>query len=212
VDRSRGDNVQGILGAIGPFWAAHFGQNGGWDESRGARIFFCGNPDDFSATLQRPIFTKFGRVPWMNPGRHFRKFHFKRHLPSKSEIASRSNRHLTQSRLQVMGFTAERYRLLRVVVEGPGCFRGRSTFLYDVRLRRYGASKFPNFRILAYFPHQIQCKCRVRHWCWRSVYVRNNDLGMFSVCPHTKPLKSTFRRPAYSPGVTSQNDYDFSMW
>ena len=32
-------------------------------------------------------------------------------------------------------------------------FRDRSTFLYDVRLRSYGASKLPNFRNLAYFPH-----------------------------------------------------------
>jgi len=44
------------------FWArsAHFGQNGGWDESRAARVFLCGNPEDLSATSQRPIFTKFG--------------------------------------------------------------------------------------------------------------------------------------------------------
>jgi len=41
---------------------------------------------------------------------------------------------------------------------------------YDVRLRCYGASKLPNFWILAYFPH-------------------------------TKPLKSTFRWPAYSQGL-----------
>ena len=46
------------------FWArlAHFEQNGGWDESRGARVFMCGrpNPYDLSVTSQRPIFTKFG--------------------------------------------------------------------------------------------------------------------------------------------------------
>jgi len=34
-----------------------------------------------------------------------------------------------------------------------------------------------------------------------------SDFGLFS---HTKRLKSTFRWPAYSPGVISQNDYDFS--
>ena len=34
VDRSRADNVQGILGAISPFWP-----NGGWDESRETRVF-----------------------------------------------------------------------------------------------------------------------------------------------------------------------------
>ena len=72
-------------------------------------------------------------------------------LLPKSGIDSRSNRHLTQSRLQVIGCTAERYCLLLVVVQGPGSFRVRSTFLYDVRLRSYGTSKLPNFRILAYF-------------------------------------------------------------
>ena len=52
VDRSRGDNVQTILGAISPFWAKW-----GWDNSRGALVFFlCGNPDDLSGTSQRPIF------------------------------------------------------------------------------------------------------------------------------------------------------------
>ena len=30
--------------------------------------------------------------------------------------------------------------------------------------------------------------------------------------PHTKPLKRTFQWPACSPGLTSQNDYDFSIW
>jgi len=95
----------------------------------------------------------------------FEHFHFRGHFPLKSEIESRSNRHFTQSRLHVTRRS----------------FRDRSTFLYDVRLRSYGASKLPNFRILAYLPN-------------------------------TKPLKRTFRRPAYSPGVTSQNDSDFSMW
>jgi len=37
----------------------------------------------------------------------------------KSEIESRSNRHITQSRLQVTGCTVERYCLLHVVVQGP---------------------------------------------------------------------------------------------
>ena len=62
----------------------------------------------------------------------------------------------------------------------PGSVPGLSTFLYDVRLWSYGASKLPNFRILAYFLH-------------------------------TKRLKRTFRWPAYNPGVTSQNDSDFSV-
>jgi len=36
---------------------------------------------------------------------------------------------------------------------GPRSFADRSTFLYDVRLLSYWASKLPNFRLLAYFPH-----------------------------------------------------------
>jgi len=65
---------------------------------------------------------------------------------------SPSNRHLTQSMLQVTWCTAERYCLLRVLVQGPGSFAYLVDFLYDARLRSYGASKLPNFRILAYFP------------------------------------------------------------
>ena len=145
------------------FWvcSAHFGQNGGWDESCGAQIFLCGKPHNLLATsqLQRPIskiFTlgviapKIWNQKWVKQAPHYR--------------------------LQVTGCTEERYYILHVVVQGPGSFRGRSTFLYDVRLRNYEVSKLPNFRILAYFPY-------------------------------TKLLKLTFRWPAYSPGVTSQNDF-----
>jgi len=83
----------------------------------------------------------------------FEHFHFKGHLPPKSEIENRSNRHLTQSWLQITRCTAERYCLLHVVVQGPRSFQDRSTFLYNVRLWSYGASNLPSFRILAYFPH-----------------------------------------------------------
>jgi len=36
--------------------------------------------------------------------------------------------------------------------------------------------------------------------------------GFWPIFPYTKPLKRTFRWPAYSPRVTLQNDSDFSMW
>jgi len=81
----------------------------------------------------------------------------------KSEIESRSNRHLTQSRPQVTGCTVERYCLLHVVVQWPGSFRGRSTFLYVVQLRSFGASNLTNFRISACFPIH-----HVRYTYWRS--------------------------------------------
>jgi len=152
------------------FWArsAHFGQNGGWDKSRGARVFLVWYLRDLSATPQQPIFTKFGISVSRRGIRKdiFENFNFRSHLPPKSEIESWSNRHLTQSRLQVTGCTAERYCIiLHVVVQGPGSFRGQ-LFFYDVQLQSYGASKLTNFRILAYFPH-------------------------------TKPLIRTFRWPAY---------------
>ena len=56
LDRSRGDNIQGILGAIGPFW-------GKWGLGRvpgSLEFLLYRNPDNLSATSQRPIFTKFG--------------------------------------------------------------------------------------------------------------------------------------------------------
>ena len=56
VNMSRGDNIQGILGAIGPFWA----KRGLGRVPRSQSLFLCGNPEDLSATRQRPIFTKFG--------------------------------------------------------------------------------------------------------------------------------------------------------
>ena len=77
----KGDNVQGILGMISPF-----GAKWRWDESRGAQVFLFGNkPRNLSATLQPPIFTKFGHetyfgVPLRNPERHLVNFHFRDHL------------------------------------------------------------------------------------------------------------------------------------
>jgi len=104
-------------------WArsAHFGQNGGWDESRGARLFLCGrpNPDsrgpfgnfataDFHQIWSRNIV----RCPVAESGKtFFETFHFRGHLPPKSEFENRSNRDLTKSRLQVTGCIAERYCL-----------------------------------------------------------------------------------------------------
>ena len=122
------------------------------------------------ATLQLPIFAKFGHDTWIVGETQIldrEKFPFRGHFSPKTQTWRGSNSHLTQSRLQVKGCTAERCCLHHVVVQGPGSFRGWSTFLYDVRLRSYGASKLPNFWILALFPH-------------------------------TKRLKSTFRWPAYT--------------
>ena len=119
------------------------------------KFFLCGNPRTFRQLCNgRRIFTKFDHemyfgVPSRNPEIHLENFHFRGHLPPKSEIKSRSKQAPHSEHTTGTGCTAERYCLLHDVFRGPGSFRGRSTFLYDVRLRSYGASKLPNFRILA---------------------------------------------------------------
>jgi len=66
VDRSRGDNVQGILDAIGPFWpkwGLPFWPKWGLGRVPRSQSFFLFGklkPRALSATSQRPIFTKFG--------------------------------------------------------------------------------------------------------------------------------------------------------
>jgi len=89
--------------------------------------------------------------------------HFRGLLPPKPDIEIRSNKHLTQSRLQITGCTAEWYYLFHFVVQGPWSFVVWSTSSYDIRLHSYGASKLPNFRILAYFPHTKPLK-RTFEW------------------------------------------------
>jgi len=141
----KGDNVQGILGAIGPFWPK-------WGLGRVQRSanFVCDNPENLLATLATKSNSVSRQWIWKDI---FENFHFRNHMPPKSAIENRSNRHLTQSRLQIRGCTPEIYCLLRVGVQAPESFRGRSIFLYDVRLRSYRISDLPHFRILAYFPH-----------------------------------------------------------
>ena len=54
----------------------------------------------------------------MNPKDIFENFYFRDNFPQKADIEIRSNRHLTQSRLQVTECTVQRYCLLHVVVQG----------------------------------------------------------------------------------------------
>ena len=101
VDMSGGDNIQGILGAIGPFWAK-------WGLGRVPRSpsFFVVIQRTFRQLLNGRcspnLVTKRSSVYrcgiWKDI---FENFHFRGHLPPKSEIENHSNRHLTQSRLQV---------------------------------------------------------------------------------------------------------------
>jgi len=97
VDRSRGDNVQIILGAIGPFWPK-------WGLGlfpRSQSLFCLVN----HATFRQLRNGRFSPLQiwsrrWIRKD-IFENFHFRGHLPLKSESEIRSNRHITQSRLQV---------------------------------------------------------------------------------------------------------------
>jgi len=128
-----------------------------------SRFFLSAIRDHFSATSQRLIFAKFGHDTWIGDemqilDRNLWKVSIQGSFVPKTPNLEGSHRHLTvltQSRLQVKGCIAERYCLLLIVIiiQGPRSFRDQSTYLYDVRLRSYGASNLPNFRILAYFPN-----------------------------------------------------------
>ena len=147
------------------FWArlAKWGRHGGGRTCPRRRGFFC---KQYQTTFQQLRNSRFlpnlatTRKSVMKRGLRteiYEKFPFRGHLPPKPQTWRGSNRHLTQSRLQVKGSTAEKYCLLRVVVQRLGSFRGLVNFLVrrNLRLRSYtvyGTSNLPNFRILAYFP------------------------------------------------------------
>ena len=57
-----------------------------------------------------------------------------------------------------LGQTGTSLRAGYVVVKSQRVSEIWSTFSYDVRLRSYGAAKFPNFRILAYFTYKKTLK------------------------------------------------------
>jgi len=169
VDMSRGDNVHLILGKMRA------------GTSSAEYEFFCVvNQTNFqqlrNGWFLPNLVTK--RISVSRRGIRkdsFENFHFRGHLPPKSEIENPSNRHLTQSRLQVTGCTAERYCLLHVIFWGSGSFRGRLTFFYNVRLQSYGASNLPNFRILAYLPHTKPLKRTFRCSAYSPEVTSQND-------------------------------------
>ena len=133
---------------------AKWGRNRGLKSVPDARVFLSAIADDFSATSQRPIFAKFGHDTWIVGetqilDRNLRKASILGSFAPKPQTWRGSNRHLTQSRLQAKGCTAERYCLLCVVVQGPGSFRGRSTFCTTYGC---GATGHQNCQIFGFWP------------------------------------------------------------
>ena len=156
---SRGDNVQGILclSAIGPFWAK-------WGLGRFPRSpIFCVVIQRTFRQLRNGRFstnlvTKRSSVSRRGIRKDiFENFHFSGHLPPKSEIENRSK----QEPHSELAIYRSRDVLQRDIVystlqiKGQGVSDVWSTFFLRlmVRLRSCGASKLPNFRILAYFPY-----------------------------------------------------------
>ena len=134
------------------FWARS--QNGGRDESRGARVFSVVIQMTFRQLRNGPFSPNWSRNVVRCPVAKSIKTFSKLFTFTKSEIENRSNRHLTHNRLQVTGCIAERYCLLHVVVQGPGSFEvWCQLFSTTNGCGATGRQSCPIFRILAYFPH-----------------------------------------------------------
>jgi len=157
-------------------------KNGGWDESCGARVFFCLVNHATFRELRNGRFspkTYFGVPSWNIRKDIFENFHFRGHLPQN--LKSILGQTATSLRAGYRSRDALQRDTVYSTVYSPRARKfPRSGQLFSTTYRPtvaelYGASKLPNFRILAYFPH-------------------------------TKPIKRTFRWPVCSPGITSQND------
>ena len=182
MPRSRADNVHEILGAISKVEAK-------WGAKKcPGRVIFC---QQYHTTFRQLHNGRFSlnlattRESWVKRRIRtaiYEKIPLRGHLPPKLQTWRGSNRHLTQSRLQVKGCTAERYCLLRVVAQGPGSFQG-----LNFSLRR---------TVVAL----------------RGVKIAQlSDFGLFSPYKTRKKyLPMTSLQPV-SPGVTLQNDSDFSV-
>ena len=80
----------------------------------------------------------------------FENFHFRGHLPPKSDIEIRSNRHLTQSRLQITG--CREILFTPLVVQGSVSFRGPVNFSLRrtvAELRSVKVAQFSDFGLFS---------------------------------------------------------------
>ena len=83
----------------------------------------------------------------------YEKFPFRGHLAPKPQTSKGSNRYLTQSRLEVKGYTVERYCLLHVVVHARArvCDIGQlyCTTYAVAELRGIKVAQFSNFGLFS---------------------------------------------------------------
>ena len=131
---------------------------GGWDEFHRARVFCVVNQTTFrelhNGHFPPNLVTKRISVSCRGIRKNIiENFHFRGHLPPNFEIENPSNRHLTQSRLQVTGCTAETYCLLPVLVQGPGSFPYK-LFSTTYSCGATGRQSYPIFRFWPIFPNK----------------------------------------------------------
>jgi len=153
----------------------------GSDESRGAGVFLSFKRDDFSATSQPQIFTKFGHdtrksMSHQNvPERIFENFSFRGHiLPTNPKLKEVKQGPYSDQPIPMFttGYSPRSREFLWSV--NFFCIRRTVSELRGI--------KVPQFSHFCLFFHR-----------------------------RTKRLKGTLRRPAYSPGATLQNACGYSV-
>ena len=134
----------------------------------GIKSFLSTIRDDFSATSQRPIFAKFGHHACITVVTQILDINLRK-LSIQGSFAPKTPNFEEVKQVPHSEQATGQGIHCREILFIPRCSpRGqrvsdlRLTFLYDVRLRSYGASKLPNFRILAYFPYTKRLKSTFR--------------------------------------------------
>jgi len=150
MHKSRGDNIQQILDAIGPLRAK-------WGSDESGAAGFLSTKRDVLSTSQRPIFTKFGNDAWiyvsprMVSEEIFENVSFRGHLPLKTsklegvKQAPYGDQPLVQK-------THCKKILIFILCPRAREFSNLFNFFYTTY--SFGPSKFPNFPILPIFPIQ----------------------------------------------------------
>ena len=150
--------------------------------------FFCKQyeRDDFSVTSQRPIFTKFGHGTWI--------------------VVETQTLDTNLRKVSIQGSFAPKTPNFEEVKQVPHSVQatGQRMHCEDILFTPRCSSRAKEFPVqVNVFVRRTVAEPRGVKFAWFS------DFRLFF--PY-KTLKSSFRWPAYSPGFTSQNDSDFSVW
>jgi len=149
------------------------------------RVFLSAIQDDFSATSQRPIVAKFGHYTW---------------IAVETQILDRN-----LLKVSTQGSFSPKNLNLEGVKHAPHSEQatGQGVHCREIPFTpRYSKGQKVS-EVGQLFVQRTVAELRG---------VKLPNFRILAYFPHTKRLKSTFRWPAYSPEVTSQNLSDFCMW